>query len=172
MVLQCRLQVDPFATEKRFSSCPHPSFPRSSTYIDKVASHDRKKRNCRYLQHWLFSALGQQTSSCRKCLRCYEDKVLFLQFVWLPVFVSWLIFPWMWTNHTAFFKTIYWLWFLETMSYYSGVTAEVATVSFKHWNSLSFFWSMEKWPSYIVPNLIEQSELRSNMRKFRLKKLH
>ena len=41
----------------------------------------------------------------------------------------------------------------------------------KHWNSLSFFWSMEKCSSYVAPNLIEQSELRNSMRKSHLKKI-
>lgn len=58
------------------------------------------------------------------------------------------------------------------MSHYLGIiTAEVITkFSPGTENSLFYFSLVEKWPSCVVPNLTEQFELKSNVRKFHLKK--
>lgn len=58
----------------------------------------------------------------------------------------------------------------KIMSHYLGIAAEVVpTFSSSTGNSLFYFCSMGQWPSYVVPNLIEQSELKRHTRKFHLK---
>lgn len=56
------------------------------------------------------------------------------------------------------------------MNHYLDITAEVVyTFSSSIGNSLFYVCSMEQWPSYVVPNCIEQSELKRHRRKFHLK---